>query len=84
VCGPAAVRPPVRAARGFEQQAQIPVTCGVAIEVPLIRTTAARVRRAIVRGARPMPGTTHDERGAGLVDAERAIALIDPTRRAAA
>ena len=45
---------------------------------------AQRVRRALVRSARPMVGTSRDESGAGLVDAEQALASIRATRSAAA
>ena len=45
---------------------------------------ALRVRRALAGSARPMAGTTRDETGAGLVDAERALAAITGRRTAAA
>lgn len=49
---------------------------------PAVR--ARRVRRAIVGSARPIVGTTRDEIGAGLVDAERALAALLPKARSAA
>jgi subtilisin family serine protease len=45
---------------------------------------AQRVRRALVGSARPMAGTSRDETGAGLVDAERALVAIRADRNAAA
>jgi subtilisin family serine protease len=47
-------------------------------------TRSTRVRRALIGTARPMRGTTKSETGAGLVDAERALAKLRTKRRAAA
>lgn len=49
---------------------------------PLVR--AGQVRRALVRSARPIRRTTRDETGAGLVDAERALAAITQKARSTA
>ena len=43
-----------------------------------------RVRKALLASARAMRGTKKSESGAGLVDAERALASLRPKRRAAA
>ena len=45
---------------------------------------ADRVRKALLASARAMRGTKKSETGAGLVDAERALASLRPKRRAAA
>ena len=45
---------------------------------------AQRVRRALIRSAQPIAGTSRDRSGAGLVDAERALDAIDAKGRAAA
>lgn len=45
---------------------------------------AGRVRRALISSAQPIPGTARDETGAGLVDAQRALALLRPKRKVAA
>ena len=45
---------------------------------------ATRVRHALVASARPMRGTKKSETGAGLVDAEHALALVRTKGRAAA
>ena len=45
---------------------------------------ADRVRKALLASARAMRGTKKSESGAGLVDAERALASLRPKRRAAA
>jgi subtilisin family serine protease len=47
-------------------------------------TRAERVRRALLRSARPVSGAARDEAGAGLVDAEAALALVRGRARAAA
>ncbi len=47
-------------------------------------TRADRVRKALVTSARAMRGTKKSETGAGLVDAERALASLRSKRRAAA
>jgi subtilisin family serine protease len=44
---------------------------------------AQRVRRAVIRSAHPMTGTSRDESGAGLVDAERALAALGAAAKAA-
>lgn len=44
----------------------------------------ARVRRAVVRSARPLAGTSRDQTGAGLVDAAAALSLLRAKVRAAA
>ena len=45
---------------------------------------ARRVRRALIGSARLMPGTTKHESGAGLVDADRALARLGSKTRSAA
>jgi subtilisin family serine protease len=47
-------------------------------------THSTRVRRALIGSARAMRGTTKSETGAGLVDAERALAQLRTKRRVAA
>ncbi len=47
-------------------------------------TRAARVRDAIVRGAHPIPHAARADAGSGLVDAERALALLRTRLRSAA
>jgi hypothetical protein len=49
---------------------------------PAVR--ARRVRGAVIGSAHPVPGTTRDETGAGLVDAERALTALRATARSAA
>jgi subtilisin family serine protease len=49
---------------------------------PVVR--ARHVRRALIASARSVPGTTRDESGAGLVDAERALASLRAVARSAA
>ena len=44
---------------------------------------AQRVRRALLRSARPIAGTSPNEAGAGLIDAARAVASIGATRNVA-
>jgi subtilisin family serine protease len=46
--------------------------------------SATRVRHALIGSGRPMRGTKKSETGAGLVDAERALALARTKGRAAA
>jgi subtilisin family serine protease len=47
-------------------------------------THSTRVRRALISSARTMRATTKSEAGAGLVDAERALAQLRTKRRVAA
>ena len=45
---------------------------------------AARVRRALIRSARPLAGATRDDAGAGCIDAAAALSLLRLKARAAA
>ena len=49
-----------------------------------VATRSTRVRRALISTSRAMRGTTKSETGAGLVDADRALAQLRTKRRVAA
>jgi subtilisin family serine protease len=49
-----------------------------------VATRSTRVRHALMSSARAMRGSTKSETGAGLVDADRALALLRTKRRVAA